>query len=90
MDIYRTSTGRELKSFLFVPFNAICSNLKGGGRDSPKQMSSSSDGWMVSGKGGKPAAIDHNKLKSMGKVMTLTSLDSFAVIVFFTVNSKKS
>ena len=37
-------------------------------------MQSSSDGWIVSGRGGKPVPIDTNKLKNIGKVMMLISL----------------
>ena len=36
-------------------------------------MQSSSDGWIVSGRGGKPVPIDTYKLKNIGKVMMLIS-----------------
>ena len=42
-------------------------NSAGGGRDSPKPTQS--DGWITTGKSGKPVAIDQNKLRSMAKVM---------------------
>ena len=32
-------------------------------------MQSSSDGWIISGRGGKPVPIDTNKLKNITKVM---------------------
>ena len=37
-----------------------------GGRDSPKPTSN--DGWITTGKGGKNAPIDQNKLRNMAKV----------------------
>ena len=42
-------------------------NSAGGGRDSPKPTQN--DGWITTGKSGKPVAIDQKKLLNMAKVM---------------------